>query len=220
LFNETYLYGYAHNVLSDSLPYIGVAVLTEGGINYYAMDNGSTEENNPGVWNGFTRREKWITLTGGIARKESSVTDVSMVMGSGPASLRIGDTTRVVFTIFCGDNPKNLESAFLNARKYAGENNLLNPPYEAMPTDDAIFNIYPSPVDKNLTIEFTTGSEGSVQLDIFDASGKKAMAIIDGIYNKGIHQEKVDVSALAQGRYFLLMLKDGELFSYPFEIGR
>jgi serine protease len=219
-FNETYNYGYARNITSDSLPYIGVAVLTEGDLNYYAIDNGSTEENNPGVWNGFTRREKWITLTGGIARKESSVTDISIVIGSGPATLRVGDTTRVVFAIFCGQNPQELETAFLNARKYATDKNLLNPPYEAMPADDAIFNIYPSPVDKSLTIEFTTGDKGSVKLDIFDATGKKAVGITDGIFNKGIHQELIDVSALAQGRYFLRMIKDGELFSSPFEIGR
>jgi hypothetical protein len=60
---------------------------------------------------------------------------------------------------------------------------------------------YPNPAREKTTIHFRVNSSYHVNVDLFNNSGMKVKAMVDGIYNPGEHKVEVNVNDLPAGNY-------------------
>ncbi|MGA2297325.1 MAG: T9SS type A sorting domain-containing protein, partial [FCB group bacterium] len=221
LYDNDNVFGWVMNVKDTSMPLVGVSLLSSDKLNYYAIDN-------PTVWDGFTNSEKWMMMTSGVYRKQSGITDVSMVIGAGPIRLNANDTAHVAFSIFVGNDIAELKSASRVARETAIINGIANGNNTHLPPKDSILSLYPNPAPGNssgttmsLLLALTNGS--NITIDIVDVLGNVVHTVIENQYfTAGIvdHPIMIPVSTLSQGRYFLrISTIDGQLLE-PFTIIR
>ncbi len=210
LFNYDSNFGYIKNTIIDTLPLVGMAMLSNFDLTYFAIDNDAQDENNPGIWDGFTPKEKWRMLSGNLKRYESNITDVSVVIGAGPITLRAGDTTRVVFAIFCGHNETELTKNYQQALNIAKMKNLLQIPYRSIPDETTLINLYPNPGNNTINIEFAVNNNSPISIHIYDLNGKLIQTLIDNQYFRfGYHKRAFELPYLSQGSY-IIQFRNGE----------
>ncbi len=221
-FDENTGFGYAKNFAVDTLPYVGVAMLSGHKQNFFAIDNPGTSPTNPGVWDGFSRYEKWMMLSSGIYRKESSVTDISMVIGAGPIKLKAGDTTRVAFSIFSGNNLEKLRENCRTSRQTAKYYDISDGAYNPLPKENDIVILYPNPVsDELLHVDFALLEGSYITIDIFNSLGQKVLTPIKDMFvTAGFQSETIKLPKLAQGRYYLRLKTMNSTLTEPFEIAK
>lgn len=221
-FDKEYSLGYARRIDSDTLPFVGAISLSPHRLNYFAMDNDGRSVANPGVYDGFSDAEKWRVISSGIGRAESNITDVSMVIGAGPARLPQGDTTRFAFCLIGGENLDNLRRSAEKARAIALERGIADGEYMPFPQKDTILNIYPNPADRGeIRIQYAISDKCYATLEIIDALGEKALTLFDNreltmnYYDAAFSAEK-----LAPGRYYAYLKTNFGCVAKPFEIIR
>ncbi|MFH1050293.1 MAG: S8 family serine peptidase [bacterium] len=219
-FNESTGFGYVKNLAVDTLPYAGVALLSSHKQNFFAIDNPGTSWTNPGVWDGFTKNEKFMMLSKGIYRKESSVTDVSIVIGAGPIALKAGDTTRVAFSIFSGNNLEKLRENCRTSRTTAKEYGIADGSYNPLPEKNEILLLYPNPIGNDLLhVDFALLDGTYITIEIFNSIGQKiATPVKEMFVTAGYQSESIKLSKLAQGRYYLSLKTPSSALVEPFEI--
>ena len=103
--DSLYRIGYIYSLDTSRLYYAGIQILS-GPPDYYAIDNDSANAgpNSFGVYDGFTDKEKFESLSSGIGRKQAgfaldSGADVSHTVASGPYVINPGDSITVAFAI-------------------------------------------------------------------------------------------------------------------------
>lgn len=64
---------------------------------------------------------------------------------------------------------------------------------------------YPNPTVETTTIEFISGFDGLVTIDLYDATGKHIKTILNGECDLGVNKIKLDVSDLRSGNYYYVM---------------
>lgn len=209
-YDEINQIGICKNINNDTLPVIGVKMLSDYKVNFFAIDNDGSTESNPGVYDGFTYKEKWKTLSSGIGRKESNSTDASMVIGAGPLTVLPDDTVRISYAIFANNNETDLINNVKNTLSNLPESINFNGNYSSIPQKDLIYNIYPNPTfDFNLTIEFEIKDKSQLSIDLYDLNGKK----INNIFHskeilKGHYFKNINLQNLAEGVYFISFKTD------------
>lgn len=221
-FDNKYRYGFVENVTDPSLPVAAVQLLSFQKLNYFAIDNPGTTEENPGVWDGFTYQEKYRMLSSGLERTESSVTDVSQVIAGGPVNVDKGETVRISFAIFAADSSEQLSEISKRAAETAKFYDLSDGEINKVPSSDVLGDIYPNPVNDN-TISFSIRviGETDITIEIYDVSGRKLDQIItDEMFVPGYYDFSVNVENISQGNYFLKISTKNETFSRPFVIIR
>ncbi len=199
-------YGYVWNMQSNELPFAGVAILSNCNNNFFGIDNDGTTVENPGIYDSFTKNEKWMMMTNGIKRKISNSTDASMVISAGPLTMRKSDTTRIIFTIFSGNSKSELDKSFL-ASKEATEKYLnISGDFVSNPKSAVIQSIYPNPAScDEVAILFGTNNTSQAKLEIYDINGKRITTIFENqSFNSGYYIHKIDISKLAIGNYFVV----------------
>jgi hypothetical protein len=209
-------FGYAYNTKVDSLPYIGVKILSQHYNNFFAMDNDGAVENNPGVYDGFTKEEKRQCMINGIARDSSGITDVSMVISAGPISMRANDTNRVVFSIFAAKNLEELRKAADNSKQTIAKYINFDGNYASTPKKTFINNIYPNPTfDSKIYAEILHDNTQKLQVSIFDLSGRECInqplfpiTGLNQLLLSGIKIIEFDMSGFAAGIYYLRVSSD------------
>jgi hypothetical protein len=201
-------FAYIYNTKDINLPQAGVKMASNHKLNFWAIDNDGETEENPGVYDGFTKSEKWLMMTSGIARTYSSDTDVSCVIGAGPIRLRAGDTTRVTFVYFAGKDSLELLST---ANSIETSKSLINADgdYLSNPQNSYISIIYPNPAQNYSIIEIALAEIENAELSLWDINGKriKDLLLYDSkihpkMYN-GIYRINLNLSDLSQGQYFV-----------------
>ncbi len=197
--------GICINTESDTVPLTGMKIISDNPINFFAIDNDGNTDDNPGVYDGFTYREKWQTLSGGIKRDESNITDASVVMSAGPLTLLPEDTTRVTFALFAGESENHLKQISELIDDYSGEFINADGDFISEPKDNLIELIYPNPNPGNqLNIKYKIESETEVSMDIIDISGKRIERIIDDKHHfKGTYILNYKPGNIADGTYFV-----------------
>ncbi len=197
-------YGIVERVDDPSLPKIGVKLMTSELQNFYAINNDGTDSNDIGVYNGFTKKEKWFTTTQGIAKKETRVGDVSMVTSAGPIRAFKNEKKEVTFAIFSGENLEVLNTNSKRASLWAKDMGLGAGEPMDMPDKNLIRNIFPNPFSDSFRVLFDTKVEASVKYNIVDLSGR---IIKRGSFNnlpKGYHYKQINLdNELSVGSYIL-----------------
>jgi hypothetical protein len=208
------MFGYARNVKNDTLPLAGVKIITPQMTNFYAIDNaGNTKDTSIGIYNGFSKREKWLTISSGIKRDESSVTDVSMVISAGPMRVLPFDTTRVTFALFAGGSLEQLKENARKAEAVAARYGLSDKHYPDVPDHNLITRVYPNPAQKGeISINYTIVKSGNVSFDLYDLKGKNYNLDIKSKYmTEGRYSLKFKTKALCTGMYLLMMNAAGQI---------
>jgi len=70
---------------------------------------------------------------------------------------------------------------------------------------------YPNPFNQQTTIRYSISEQKNVQLEIFDALGRKVATLVDGSRTEGIYKETFDGQNYASGVYFYRIILDGEV---------
>ncbi len=220
-FNNEYGFGYVKNIANDTLPFVGASLISNQKLNYFAIDNDGVTADNPGVWDGFSRFEKYFMLSSGVFRKKSNITDVSFVIGGGPIKINIGDTARVAFSLFAGDNIHNLIENSEKSREIAKYYNIADGKYNPLPKLDSLITVYPNPAKDLINVDFMMVEGSYLIIDIYNTLGKKVKTMIENrYYTAGYHSENFKLDNLAQGRYFLWISTTNTRLIEPFEIYR
>ena len=93
--------------------HFGTVVLTPPGTTAFrGIWNDETNANNPswGVYDGYTKDEKWQTLSGGVVFTDAGPEDVSLAIATGPFDLGVGDSVTVAFAFVAGDDLADLQA--------------------------------------------------------------------------------------------------------------
>lgn len=110
--------GYVSSAQPSFAPLAGIQVLT-GTPNYYAIDNDHTLPGNSfGLYDGFTKQEKFAALSSGTSKTNAGGTsggDVSHVVGAGPFSIAPSEEITVAFALHGSNSLEGL----LNSAKHA-----------------------------------------------------------------------------------------------------
>lgn len=209
--------GIVRNIMVDTLPVVGVMQLTAFQNNFWAIDNDGTTEENPGVWDGFTKEEKIRMLRSGIGRPKSKATDASMVIGAGPIFFDKFDTVRVTFAILSHKNKDELIKSIPNIVKFGTEQDIINGKVNKPLETNKILSVFPNPYVKNtvLNVVLQLASENSIQLSLYDNLGNWIQNLLEGQFAVSKYWFKFKLPNLSQGAYFLVLKSENSINSIP-----
>lgn len=197
--------GLVQNVRRPEFPVVGVSFLSDLQPHFFALDNDG-DLTSPDVYENFFRIEKWSTMSSGIARSNSRVTDVSMMIGGGPFDLAPRETRQVVFAIGAAANYTELSTALANARQRAIELGLNATTYTPTASRSRILFLANGPVLQpgSASMHYTLRQPGAVVIDLLDIFGRQTAVLLnkrDAV--SGDAELAFDVPNVASGTYFI-----------------
>ncbi len=206
------------NVKVDSLPVIGIKMLSNFNNNFWAIDNDGSTNDNPGVWDGFTKDEKIRMLTSGIGRAKSSITDISNVISAGPIFLGSYDTVRVCFAMYAEKNVVNLLKSLSGINNFAINGNIANGTYNPLIPETKYNSIYPNPVSKDQTLNMIfqiANNNTNFSIELYDNLGNLVQKFLNQNLNKGIYLKKYLLPNLSTGAYYIVFKENKILSTFP-----
>jgi hypothetical protein len=197
--------GYVYDTDPAGSPtYVGAALLSGGSPQFRAIDNDNTVAGNPwGVYDGFTKDEKWQSLSGGITNVPEGPSDVSLVIGTGPLSITANDSIVVGFAVLAGSDLQNLQASAEAARQKW--NTTLTEVQRAsaqIPLSFSLYQNYPNPFNPSTKIRYDLPSESHVTLVVYDLLGQEVARLVDGRQSAGQYEILFGASHLSSGIYF------------------
>ncbi len=210
--------GYAEIVEDANSPVIGVHLHSELPFNCYAIDNAAFQEE-MGIYDGFSEAEKQMTMTSGIARLSSRPNkDGSMVISAGPLFIPAGKKTEILFSINASNNEADIRESVRKLDEKLKSFDLQSK--VEIIREINIEKLYPSPVATNKTVEAYISSQSltEVEMKIFDYRGRVIIDLGAKRLVTGYNPVEFSTAGLSQGAYYFGVVKDGELFSYPFTV--
>lgn len=209
--------GIVRNIMVDTLPVVGVMQLTNFQNNFWAIDNDGRTEENPGVWDGFTKEEKIRMLKSGIGREKSQSTDVSIVSGAGPIFLDRNDTARITFAILAHNNTKDLIQSIPLIQKFAADQDIINGQLNKPLGANKILTVFPNPIVRNntLNVVLQIAYEDPIELFLYDMMGNRTPNLLEGHFAKSKYWFKLHLPNLSQGGYYLVLKSSNSVSSVP-----
>jgi hypothetical protein len=195
--------GWAHDTQACGL-FCGIKVLTPGGVNYYAFNN-SGSNGSVGIYDGFTKQEKYQTMSS-LSRLASDTTDVSMMISNGPFNVAAGDSVHIAFALLASDSLVQLRASADSAQQKFNSIGSGIPEYPVLSDN---FIIFPNPMTDFYTVHITLTAYGKVELNLYSVLGEKVATLFSGYQFAGSRQYNFDSSHLSSGIY-LCELKAGE----------
>jgi hypothetical protein len=86
----------------------------------------------------------------------------------------------------------------------------LSPSGPTNPASTCLLQNYPNPFNPSTTFVFQVSGSGPVSLKVYDLTGREVAVVVEGRLGAGVHQERMDFSSFATGRY-LCRLVDGNV---------
>jgi len=200
VYDEEKNFVYILNQAIDTLPLIGAAVIEPKNMNYYGIHNNNVSELDIGIYDGFTKEEKWKALSSGIKNTFTNATDISNVIGEGPIRILPKDTCRVNFIIFTGDDFEDIYYVFEEAKDYyakaeAGEIEI-----------GERLSIFPNPaVNTNkLYAKFNNFKEALYRIEIINTNGEPVYS--NSIFiDSSIKELRIDIDSINSGMYLFVI---------------
>ncbi len=192
--------GICYNTKDETLPYIGLMQISEKQVNFFAIDNDGSSEDSPGVYDGFSKYEKWKMLSSGIGRDSTGIKDISTVISAGPIELESTATTRVIFAYFAGTNIDEIIESSKKIREFMKSPSSITDDFNPFLNSIIIKNIYPNPVSTDfVNVELFESIKENCSINLYDVNGQ----LINSIFNIENSNIKIDVSNLINGTYLL-----------------
>jgi hypothetical protein len=217
-FDTVDITGYAEIVDDIDTPVIGVHLHSDLPLNCYAIDNAAFQEE-MGIYDGFPDSEKLMTMTSGKARLSSRPNkDGSMVISAGPLFIPAGKKAEILFSINAANSESGIRENVNKLDEKLKSFDLQSKVDSKRPIN--IEKLYPTPVANNRTVAAYINSElfADVELKIFDYRGKVILDLGTRKLMTGYNPIEFSTAGLSQGAYYFGVVKDGELFSYPFTV--
>jgi hypothetical protein len=214
---------YIRSTANPELPWAGMQLLSGQKNNVFLMDNDGTTTDNPGVYDNFTAQEKLATLSSGVARTITNVTDVSTVVGAGPFTLEAMGSEKVAFSVFAGMNLTELAAAAKAAKD--AYNNIVSVTDSERET--AVIAVQPNPVlNGDATIRIRIAKETDMQCEVVDALGRhvgnlvKNQYVTPGEYIFALNSslQRTGMEELHRGSYFIRVHTHYGMFVEPFVV--
>lgn len=189
--------------------YVGVVMLSQEPFVFRAIDNAAT--GNPwGVYDGFTKAEKWNALSSGVSQTSAGPSDVSMVIGLGPRTLAASDSVVVPFALLAAQNLTDLTTAAQHAITEWSLIRDLNY-IKLTPYQFTLFQNYPNPFNSGTIIRFTIEHQGSVSLKVYDVLGREVETLVDDVRSPGLYEVLFPkTKMLSSGVYFYRIASEGK----------
>jgi serine protease len=185
---------------AGSQTYVGAALLSGGSPQFRAIDNDNTVAGNPwGVYDGFTKDEKWQSLSGGTTHVQEGPSDVSLVIGTGPLSIAANDSAVVGFALLAGLGLDSLQASVDAARQ---KWNATQRASAQIPLSFSLYQNYPNPFNPSTKIRYDLPSESHVTLVVYDLLGQEVARLVDARQSVGQYEILFSASRLSSGIYF------------------
>ncbi len=208
------------NARDVTVPTITTSLLSPMNVNVYAVDNGGGL-GTFGIYDGFYRIEKWAMMSSGIARRNSTITDASLMLAGGPFNLQPRETRQIAFAIAFGTDLAASTRMNQAARNAAIEMGLDAVPYSALPISDAFLGFVggqvqqPGPVD----VRFMLQNTSQVIMELLDLQGRSLGILFDeGGLTAGVHERTINLPWTATGTYFVRMSTATGIVTSPLQI--
>lgn len=216
--------GIQYNTIDSTLAKVAVANLDGLPINFYAIDNDGTSEDNIGVYDGFSKDEKIKVISNGILRDSSNSKDASMVLGVGPISINSNETKTLHFVIACSETLENLPSEIQNS-KVKLENGPLsyNNNIKNQKVINQSFLVYPNPTNNYIELkrsQYIQNPEldiNSIDIEIFSLNGElvfKKESKNDNLLENYTNNLKINLENFYDGMYIIIIKKDNNLVQF------
>ena len=189
-YDATRKLGYCYDTEGFVATYAGISLVSDGTVSYRAIYNDQDEPINPswGLYDGFTKAEKWQAISGGTTYTTAGPQDVSMVIATGPLTLNAQETKAVGFTLLAAQNLSNLQVHADAAKAFWDEvvvtdiedNQKVN-----FPNRYALQQNYPNPFNPATNIKFDVKNAGRVKIDIYNTLGQKVRTLVDDVKSAG-----------------------------------
>lgn len=205
------------SVLNDSLPQVGLAMISPLTLSAFAMDNEGASDC-PSIYDDFLRSEKWFVMTGGVRRATSQITDVSSVIGAGPIVLKPDSTIEVCFALSVGNSYDDVRTGVLGVQRQARALGY-NVGNNIIPTaDDEIVSLsggtLQSAGSRDLT--FRLFAPANVSIDLVDLRGAEVSTLYaDPYIDAGLYNIPVILPEVASGIYFVRLVTERGVSAMP-----
>ncbi|MFC1489640.1 S8/S53 family peptidase [Candidatus Latescibacterota bacterium] len=185
--------------------FIGVTVAGSIG-SPWIIENASTDSTLFGIYDGFTDKEKWRSLSS--EKRDDNLEgngDVSMVVSSESFDLIAGEEKQVIFIIGYGIGYDELKLQITNARKKAEmiAVSVDDSQSSDRPEEFSLKPLYPNPFNGRTTVSYYLPSDTSITATIYDMLGRKIDTVFDGYETSGEHTIILNGDNLSSGLYFL-----------------
>jgi hypothetical protein len=199
---------------------VGTVLLTpELGTTYWGINNRDNDSDTRiGIYNGFSKEEKWKALSTGIVQPIAGVTDVSQLLSMGPVDLQPGDSLNIGFALIAGDTPQDVMASVPHSRAmWDTINRLFDPTDIAMPTalpeGMQLHGIAPHPAtlsNGSITLDISTVESGTLQIELYDLRGKHVATLASNARLAGRHRIPIFLPNMATGVYVLHLKSLGD----------
>lgn len=204
-------FAYAYSPTNDTLPFVGAQLLSPLPLNYYPIENDGRGEDSLGIYDGYTLAEKLKTISKGIIRKKTRVTDISFVISAGPFSLKNGETQPIIFSIFAGKDLFELRQSSLSSLIKANEFGLI----EAIkPNYVSTLNwiVFPNIFEDEFNVVISPALNEEAELIIFDILGRAISFWKIKVYANRENLFTFDTTDFAPGTYLLCLRTKEEIY--------
>jgi hypothetical protein len=80
-----------------------------------------------------------------------------------------------------------------------------------LPSDTKLAQNYPNPFNPSTTISYTLKSSGTINLRVYDVTGRLVKELVNGRKNAGKHVVSFDAGNLASGIYIYRLQAEGKI---------
>ncbi len=184
--------GYAYDTDGGPGTYVGVSLLTDGGISYRAIYNDYRDPNNPSwaLHDGFTDEEKWESISAGIQYNEAGPADISQVMGTGPFRIEPNTSIQIGFALLAGEDLPDLQVNTDSARvlwQRLFATGVAQHEQVAHPARFGLWQNYPNPFNPTTTIRYDLVATSNVELAIYNTLGQRIRTLVRKQQMAGSH---------------------------------
>ncbi|GAB5464890.1 MAG: hypothetical protein Kapaf2KO_03260 [Candidatus Kapaibacteriales bacterium] len=174
----------------------------------YAMDNDGTGDFNIGIYNGFSKEEKYKAVSKGLSRLASGITDASSIISAGPMLMMPGDTINLVLAMGITDSEQSPKELRTEIEEFVQEHSPIIYENQQSTGELGQLLIFPNPVrqsdSENGSISFNLNRSTLLTMQIFDMSGRLAAK---PFRNKTfpIGRSTISIPSLAKGHYRIIV---------------
>jgi subtilisin family serine protease len=194
--------GYVYRIGGNPDTHVGTALISSDNYNFYAINNAGGD-GGFSIYDGFSKAEKWLAMSGGIGKSQAGGGDVSHVVSGGPLTIQSGDSINVAFALLAADNLEGLRTAVSNAReRYKDIPTNINEITHSEILTFELFNNYPNPFNPITTIEYQIPQSEFVTLKVFDALGREVTTLVNDEKPAGNYTVTFNAANLTSGIYY------------------
>jgi len=199
VYDDTGNLGYTYHVGGNPYTYVGTALVSSTNYGFWGILNAGGDSGFQ-IYDGFSKEEKWQSLSSGIGKKQAGPGDISEVTSAGPFVIPAGKSITVAFAVAAADNLTGLRVAVSNARKIY--KTIAADTSSEIPTTYNLTQNYPNPFNPLTTIEYLVLRPGHVSIKIYDSIGRLVQTLVDKTQLAGTYFVKFNGTNFASGVYF------------------